>query len=757
MKRSHNRTLFSWYRLFSVLWLLVIAMQWIDYTEPLWFDETTALVTVTLLSVAAIELLPLRATWRWIIKAIVVMAGWRIVLIAYDVFLPSGRLVPDQLYGMAQQFTPYIWFSLAAWVFFELALELLNGKKRILLFLAGDLIAFAILDSFTSYYLWQNVAWTVFAGLGWLASLHFRSFQLKYPHGWNRLRHQPLRIAANIVAIFACVLLIGVSMPSVSPVLTDPYTAWKNRGGPGGNAAATPVSSTDSGSVTIIAPQEVISGYSRDDKELGGGFEFSYGPVMTVDTSVRSYWRGETRRNYTGKGWMDLSEEGREFNRIQGVSTGELPGEEIPPKVEIMQVEQTITMQNEEIYPVLFGGYTMGSVELLDEEEQQTGGTMMWAPKEAELHWEMNHQALTRSSQPIGRLYPKKYKVVANIPVIPLEELREASFESLYPADKENAYLQIPSGFPDRVRELALQVTAEGTTPYRKMELLQDYLRQNYEYTNQPDLSLKKSEDFVDSFLFEIKQGYCDYYSTAMVMMARSLGIPARWVKGYSPGTQPNPEYMQRFPETGMDYRVNNADAHSWTELYFGDYGWVPFEATPGFSAPVLYKQDGSVMTLADSSDLDGASRDNGKGMLESMSPETIRNLIIICVAVILVWAVYQLRSVLYFAFFRLRLGRPLTLGEKAVLQTQHLIRRLRRRGFNRSGDETLRESVDRWKEKQPELAATLDTLLSEFERASYSPESFSPQQWRIVREQSRKLMRMTRKRKKRERYAVMR
>lgn len=108
---------FSWYRLFSVLWLLVIAMQWIDYTEPLWFDETTALVTVTLLSVAAIELLPLRATWRWIIKAIVVMAGWRIVLIAYDVFLPSGRLVPDQLYGMAQQFTPYIWFSLAAWVF----------------------------------------------------------------------------------------------------------------------------------------------------------------------------------------------------------------------------------------------------------------------------------------------------------------------------------------------------------------------------------------------------------------------------------------------------------------------------------------------------------------------------------------------------------------------------------------------------------------------------------------------------------------
>ncbi len=751
MKVSHvlERSSLTWYRFCSVLWLVIIAMQWIRYTEPIWFDETTALVTASLLAVAAIELLPLGNSWRWIIKAVVVMAVWRIILIAHDVYVPSGLLIPDQLYGMARDFTPYIWFSLTAWALFELALRLINDKRRILLFLAGDLVAFAILDSFTSYYLWQHVAWTVFAGLGWLVSLHFRSFQLKYPHGWNRLRHQPLKIAANILVIFACVLLIGISMPSVSPVLTDPYTAWKNRGsGPGGSAAAVPASAGVAGSATIVTPEEVISGYSRDDTELGGGFEFSYSPVMSVDTSVRSYWRGETRRNYTGKGWMNLSQEDRDFEVIQGLSTGELPLAVSAPKTEIMQVEQTITMQNELVYPVLFGGYAIGSVELLDEDIKNA--ILGWAPQEAELIW----SAMNLASSSSKHLYPKKYKVVANIPIIPLEEVREASFEELYPGGKETDYLQIPMRFPDRVRELAQEVTAEGSTPYRKMELLQDYLRQNYEYTNQPDLSLKKSDDFVDAFLFEIKQGYCDYYSTSMVMMARSLGIPARWVKGYSPGTQPDLEFMQRIPETGMAYQVNNADAHSWAELYFGDYGWIPFEATPGFNAPVMYEQDGSVVTLADDPELAAESGGAGAGIHEGMSPKTIRITVIVCLGVILAWVIYQLRAVLYFALIRLRMGRPLTFGEKAVLETKRVIRRLSWRGFDRRDDETVRESFERWKVKKPELTTTLDALLREFEMATYSPQVFSKSQWNIVKELSRKLTRMTRKRRKRGRLS---
>lgn len=138
---------------------------------------------------------------------------------------------------MALTFTPYIWFSLIAWVLLEAALRLVVTRLRILAFLAVHLVAFTILDSFTRYYLWQNVAWIVFAGLGWLVSAHFYEYRRKYPHGWQRLRQSPFKIAVNIFIVFACVLLIGISMPSVSPTLTDPYTAWIKRSG---EAAAVP-------------------------------------------------------------------------------------------------------------------------------------------------------------------------------------------------------------------------------------------------------------------------------------------------------------------------------------------------------------------------------------------------------------------------------------------------------------------------------------------------------------------------------------
>lgn len=744
MKWTGEYGRYSWYRVVSAFWLIVIGLQWIDYTEPLWFMQTTSIVTVTLFIVGILEMRSMSSFWRWTLKTVLIMIGWRLVLTYYEIYQPVGRFFPDQIRDMAREFTPYIWFSLGAWALFEIAMRLLHQRKWLLLFLGANLVAFAALDSFTPYYLWQNVAWIVFAGLGWLVSLHFREFQLKYPQGWRRLRSEPLKIALNILIIFACVLLIGINMPAVSPVLTDPYTAWKARGGQGGVSVPTIVA--EGGEVKVAARGEVISGYSRDDAELGEGFDFSYAPVMSVDSSVRSYWRGETRRIYSGKGWAKLEEEGRDYFDVRGGSTGDLPASETAPKTETMQVIQTITMQNEEVYPVLFGGYAMNSVEILDD-ELRVGARMQWTSKEAELHWLGWEQALTSSIQlPAKQIYPKKYAVVADIPIIPLEEVREASYEELYPGNQDSEYLQIPEEFPDRVRALAKEVTAEGTTPYAKMELLQSYLRQNYEYTNKPDLSRKESKDFVDSFLFEIKQGYCDYFSTSMVMMARSLGIPARWVKGYAPGTQPNPEFMSRFPETGMAYQVNNADAHSWAELYFGDYGWIPFEATPGFDAPIMYEQDGSVVTLADLPETDGETGGESAGVLDHINPETARNLVVIASAVLLAWVVYQLRSVLYYGFHRWRFGRPLTPGDKAVLETHRVVRRLRRRGFERSEDETLREAFQRWKDKDPELTSPLDDLLREFERASYSTQSLSQNQWKIVRSISRKLMQMTRR-----------
>ena len=78
--------------------------------------------------------------------------------------------------------------------------------------------------------------------------------------------------------------------------------------------------------------------------------------------------------------------------------------------------------------------------------------------------------------------------------------------------------------------------------------------------------------DWVDYFLFDAQRGYCDDFASAMVVMLRAQGIPARWVQGYAGGTLD--------PDTGL-WVVRESVAHSWVEVYFPTYGWQRFEPTP--------------------------------------------------------------------------------------------------------------------------------------------------------------------------------
>ncbi|WP_055107329.1 DUF4129 domain-containing transglutaminase family protein [Paenibacillus ihumii] len=732
-----------WYRFFVLLWMIIIAFQWVDYTKYMWYRETTVLVTATLIAVALCEaLLHSRAWLNWAMKSLAVIVILQIVLGTY-IYYPSGPLFPDQAGQFLGNVSPYVWFSLAAWGLFDLLIRLLTDRFKILIFLSCNLLALTILDSFTSYYLWGNVAWLVFAGLGWLVCLHFRQFQLKYPEGWVKLRKEPLKITLNIFVIFASVLLIGISMPSVSPTLTDPYSAWKKRGPEIAPAPGAAPSSDTSVATTPNSTEEVMSGYSRDDTKLGGGFEFSYSPVMNVSSDVRSYWRGETRRIYTGTGWADLSKEGRDTEFYGGGPDSEPLVNRDAGKMKTRRVEQIVTMQTDLSYPVLFGGYSISSVELLEEEAARP--RMNWASREAELHWNGY-----RGADP-GDDYPRRYKVVAEIPLIPVDELRQMSYDALYSSRSvDSEYLQIPSGFPQRVRDLAKEVTAEGSTPYEKMELLQAYLRQNYEYTNKPDLSRKQSEDFVDSFLFEIKQGYCDYYSTSMVMMARSLQIPARWVKGYAPGSMPSETMLQQYPGMESGYSVSNSDAHSWVELYFGEeYGWIPFEPTPGFDTTLLTPEEEGEETWTEELEADSPGSAEPTSMLGDVDPRTLRWVFGLSVTALVLSLLYLIRHELRLALVRIRLGRSLTLAEQISFEVLGIVRRLRRHGLYREEHETLREAFERWELSQPQWSELLRPLLISFEKANYSPDTVLPAHLEEVRDLSRKLSKAIRGRKK--------
>jgi hypothetical protein len=140
-----------------------------------------------------------------------------------------------------------------------------------------------------------------------------------------------------------------------------------------------------------------------------------------------------------------------------------------------------------------------------------------------------------------------------------------------YPEWVRQYYLALPAGVPQRVRELAYQLTSQVSTPYDAALMIEAHLRQ-YPYSldlPQPP----QGRDIVEYFLFELKRGYCDYYASAMVVLARAAGIPARLVVGYASG---------EYDSANARFLVSAADAHSWPELYFPGIGWVGFEPTGG-------------------------------------------------------------------------------------------------------------------------------------------------------------------------------
>ena len=109
-----------------------------------------------------------------------------------------------------------------------------------------------------------------------------------------------------------------------------------------------------------------------------------------------------------------------------------------------------------------------------------------------------------------------------------------------------------------------------AANPYDKVVILEQFLRAEIKY-NEKIAAPPADVDPIDYVLFETKEGYCDYYASAMTLMARSLGIPARFVAGYAPG-----EYEAQ----AAVYPVREANQNSWVEVYLPNYGWIEFEPT---------------------------------------------------------------------------------------------------------------------------------------------------------------------------------
>jgi transglutaminase-like putative cysteine protease len=289
---------------------------------------------------------------------------------------------------------------------------------------------------------------------------------------------------------------------------------------------------------------------------IGTGPELSEQVVMVV--SIESaprvarqaepslYWRSLTYERYTGRGW-----------------SAEYAG-----KVTYAPGETTVVTSSTHQQRLRASVRRVGDTsELL-----YLAGTLLTADREYRVAW----RVLPAEEEP-GDIYgalteADSYRVDSLLPLAAEVDLRAAGQD--YPAWIVERYLALPDSVPGRVLALARDLTATELTPYDRALAIERYLR-SFPYTL--DLpSPPTDQDLVDYFLFDLQTGYCDYYATAMVVLARAAGLPARLVTGYASGT---------YDEARQQYVVTEAAAHAWAEIYFPGYGWIEFEPTASLPA----------------------------------------------------------------------------------------------------------------------------------------------------------------------------
>ncbi|QTM98196.1 DUF4129 domain-containing protein [Sediminibacillus dalangtanensis] len=441
-------------------------------------------------------------------------------------------------------------------------------SKRIFLFVLLTFIYLTVLDTFTAYE--ANTA-IVRAFIVSLIALGVSNFYKEL--GREAMTFTGLkRVSAWVLPLAAVIVfssLVGFAAPKLDPQWPDPVPYLTSTSPDAG------FGEDGTGGVQKV-------GYGEDDSRLGGSFVQDDSLVFQAQVEEKHYWRIETKDIYTGKGWERSTEP--EYNLT---SDGSVDFDTFENSVETESLQGIVTFQSNAFFSKLVYPYGIKQVDgeedvnyLVDSE---FGSIAVEAPEQ---------QGIV-----------DQYQVSYENPSYSIDLLSEASGEDPQ-AIKEN-YLQLPDDLPNRVGNLASQIVSEEETRYDQVKAVEQYFNRNGFVYQTEDVAVPgRNQDYVDQFLFETKAGYCDNYSTSMTVMLRTLGIPARWVKGFTGGDlAPASEDSIEGLNT---YKVTNSNAHSWVEVYFPEVGWVPFEPTQGFSNPVDFYQD--VNQQQDSSDTDEAA-----------------------------------------------------------------------------------------------------------------------------------------------------
>ncbi|HEU5139482.1 MAG TPA: transglutaminase domain-containing protein [Bacillales bacterium] len=453
-----------------------------------------------------------------------------------------GFLIHAEWAQLSDFFRSLLFFVLL-WLVSYLMHYWLIQARRVFLFFLVTVLYVTVIDTFTLYDATAAIVRTVIIGFILLGLLRFVKLQEEEELSARKARF-PLTWAGAMAVLLFITTAVGFAAPKAPPQWPDPVPFIKS--------AATGYGNGTGGGEGIT--QRI--GYGTDDSRLGGPFVFDDTPVFTAITEDERYWRVESKDLYTGKGWK-LSDQGE-------LVTVNLEEESAPGlyfnSVKTEEVHTSIKLADGREFPQLvYGGMVVDAK--IPEEVQ-----LMLNPQKDKFRMVQNGEKISLPS----------YELTVEVPEFSIDVLKKPAED---PEAIKERYLQLPESLPQRVRKLTKELTADADNRYAKAESVKDYLQsEEFTYDTKNVGVPGKNEDYVAQFLFETKSGYCDNFSSAMAVMLRTIGIPTRWVKGFTPGS-----YEKTLDDGTSVYKVTNANAHSWVEVYFPNSGWVPFEPTKGF------------------------------------------------------------------------------------------------------------------------------------------------------------------------------
>ena len=545
-------------RLFKAVLYMLVTLILIEVLRPIMFLTSSGYLSMFILFIGGtflLNLLKIPALPRYAIKLFMMIGALTymyhgesssivgtIRMILQQLVVDVPILLTKGFYAISNETRTFLFFILL-WMIAYLIRYWIEVKQRILLFYMTLILFVATVDTFTAYDASRSIYIILLLGFLLLGLLALGNVLEKYKMKvtWTYVGRMFLPLVIMLVVSGA---LIN-ALPIYGPLLPDPVPFIQKTTG---------INPT---SQTAVSK----AGYGTDDTQLGGPFLEDASLVFEAEVRQRQYWKVETKDTYTSKGWEQSAD-----TRQQTFSLNEpfrmLQNEEQVEQANIRMVEQ---------YPFIPYPYELVSVD---------------AERPVSLTYHEDKQQFTTTLNE-QRFPLDQYSVQFETQTYSLQQLRDTSMDQLVGIGGMEPYLQLPESLPTRVSDLAISITDSSESVYEKAKAIEQYFKDEQFVYDRSDVAVPgEGEDYVDQFLFDTQKGYCDNFSSSMVVMLRAIDIPARWVKGFAPGELIVDE------EGNRTYRISNDEAHSWVEAYMPGIGWVPFEPTIGFTGNTQVEND---------------------------------------------------------------------------------------------------------------------------------------------------------------------